>query len=546
MGAVLTKGARFGLSREAPAVKNIQVELSWQVNDPGLVLDASVFLLNERNRISSERDIVFYNNLRSGDGAVVLSQPLPHPGETTFIVDLTRLRADVLELLFILSVREGSAPDKTFRNVRAASIRLIEFPGGRVLTNFPVAEGFPQSRCIEMGRLYRRNGEWRFQAVGEGYADGLRGVVARHGGQPVTPQAAPPTPPPQPIPRQPARPERQPLSFPGFAPPQPTPLPMPTGPVCARCSKPIGVMDRLTLNDDRRCRNCRVEVKNVLFDFRHRFTGLAGQGIATGRYLEELFRLVETNRVDRVEALTFIQKEAVAYLEQMLTFAASDNEITQEEYDAIHATSRELRIPGTLSKPLLDRLEYLRALTRIRAGELPRVRTHFHIDSDEVCHLDIPCAYRKTTRTKITDIHGYLLATSKKIHFISPGGGWGIAYKNVMLAKPGNGAIFLELTVTKGSGIYLLSDPWMAEAVITAVTRMHKRQLVAPGQASRHIPQDIKVAVWQRDQGRCVECGADQYLEFDHIIPFSRGGATSLNNLQLLCRNCNNAKRDRI
>lgn len=535
MSAVLTKGARFGLSREAPSVRNVQVEVAWQVDDPGLVLDASVFLLNERNRISSERDLVFYNNLRSADGAVVLSQPSPHPGGTTFIVDLSRVRADVLELLFVLSVREGSP--KTFRNVRSASIALLEFPGGRALTRYPVADVFPQSLCVEMGRLYRRDGEWRFQAVGQGYVDGLGGVVSRHGGQPVTPQPSIPSPPP--------RPERQPLAFPSFSSAQPPALAS-TSPACARCAKPIGVMDRLTLNDDRRCRACRVEVKNILFDFRHRFTGMASQGIATGRHLEELFRVVEAKRVERAEALAFIQKESVAFLEQMLTFAASDNVITQEEYDALHTTSRELRIPPALSKPILDRLEYLRYLTRIQAGELPRVRTQFHIDSDEICHLDMPCAYRKTTRTKITDIHGHLLATSKRIHFASPGGGWVIAYKNVMRVQPNTGAIFLELTVTKGSGTYLLNDPWLAEAVLTAATRIHKRQLIAPGQVSRHIPQDIKVAVWQRDQGQCVQCAATQYLEFDHIIPHSRGGATSVNNLQLLCRNCNNAKRDRI
>jgi 5-methylcytosine-specific restriction endonuclease McrA len=59
---------------------------------------------------------------------------------------------------------------------------------------------------------------------------------------------------------------------------------------------------------------------------------------------------------------------------------------------------------------------------------------------------------------------------------------------------------------------------------------------------SRHIPDEIKVEVWQRDAGKCVRCGAEDYLEYDHIIPFSKGGANTVNNVQLLCRKCNLAK----
>jgi hypothetical protein len=59
---------------------------------------------------------------------------------------------------------------------------------------------------------------------------------------------------------------------------------------------------------------------------------------------------------------------------------------------------------------------------------------------------------------------------------------------------------------------------------------------------SRHISQDVKDQVWRRDQGRCVECGSQERLEFDHIIPFARGGANTYRNIQLLCEPCNRTK----
>jgi 5-methylcytosine-specific restriction endonuclease McrA len=63
---------------------------------------------------------------------------------------------------------------------------------------------------------------------------------------------------------------------------------------------------------------------------------------------------------------------------------------------------------------------------------------------------------------------------------------------------------------------------------------------------SRAIPQTVKAEVWRRDGGACVECKASEYLEFDHVIPWSRGGATSVTNLQLLCRRCNQLKGARL
>lgn len=75
-----------------------------------------------------------------------------------------------------------------------------------------------------------------------------------------------------------------------------------------------------------------------------------------------------------------------------------------------------------------------------------------------------------------------------------------------------------------------------------------QRRLVrgSNGRDSRSVPHHVKAEVWSRDGGRCVQCGATEFLELDHIIPYSQGGATSVKNLQLLCRPCNQEKRDRI
>ncbi len=68
-----------------------------------------------------------------------------------------------------------------------------------------------------------------------------------------------------------------------------------------------------------------------------------------------------------------------------------------------------------------------------------------------------------------------------------------------------------------------------------------------PSDDKRHpIPDDVKEAVWQRDQGKCVQCSSNENLEFDHIIPFSKGGSSTARNIQLLCERCNRTKQDNI
>jgi len=101
---------------------------------------------------------------------------------------------------------------------------------------------------------------------------------------------------------------------------------------------------------------------------------------------------------------------------------------------------------------------------------------------------------------------------------------------------------------TSASQVFGVADPELVSAYIRRVVRVYHRQVDVgfESEARRHIPQDVKAAVWQRDGGKCVQCGATDYLEYDHVIPYAKGGANTAENVQLLCRRCNLAKSDSI
>lgn len=101
----------------------------------------------------------------------------------------------------------------------------------------------------------------------------------------------------------------------------------------------------------------------------------------------------------------------------------------------------------------------------------------------------------------------------------------------------------LVLGVLFGTGALLLALKFLPRST-GPTTPVEPVPAVQP--MSRYIPVEVRRQVWARDGGRCVECGSDQYLEFDHIIPHSKGGANTVGNVQLLCRTCNLAKGDRI
>ncbi len=207
-------------------------------------------------------------------------------------------------------------------------------------------------------------------------------------------------------------------------------------------------------------------------------------------------------------------------------------------------------------------------IKQIESGQLPILDTDLglQLDADEFCHFYSTASYEKKRK-------GQLFATNKRLMFLSREGGFEVSWKRVVrisstsapiatqieqlkdyylqnpqlstIASADTGSIFLELTSKSGHGEYKVDNVRVAEAIFRALVELSK--IIRPTSAvSRHIPQLVKQTVWLRDEGKCVNCGSVSELQFDHIIPHSKGGANTVENIQILCRSCNSSKRARI
>lgn len=265
---------------------------------------------------------------------------------------------------------------------------------------------------------------------------------------------------------------------------------------------------------------------------------------------DELWLELQRRGASADEGAKKIVKLARPYLERVVAFAFGDGIIEQHEFDEFVATVAKLRVPNDRHvQGLRDRMLRGLALSKLEKGDLPRITANgMYVESSEILHFDQPAVYtRYTPGGRMSQVHGRLVATSSKLRMAALQGGFEVAWAKVLDVRHEPRRIYIATAINRGGGIYQVADPEYAAAVLSGAMKVAKHMVIRPGQRdTRSIPHAMRTEIWQRYGGKCADCSAREYLEFDHIIPHSRGGATSLDNLQLLCRRCNLAKGARI
>lgn len=192
MAINLVKGQRISLDK---TMKLALVGLGWDTNryDGGydFDLDASAFLLGENGKLQRDEDFVFYNNLEGRNGAVV------HTGDNrtgegegddeVIMIDFTKLPDDIKKIAICVTIHEAEKRGQNFGQVSNAYIRIVKLADesdevGEPVLRFDLEEDFSIETALVVAEIYKRNGEWKFNAVAAGYQGGLAAIVRSFGG----------------------------------------------------------------------------------------------------------------------------------------------------------------------------------------------------------------------------------------------------------------------------------------------------------------------------------------------------------------------------
>jgi tellurium resistance protein TerD len=189
MAINLSKGQKIDLTKTNPGLSKITVGLGWDTNkyDGGkdFDLDVSLFLTNAAGKVEGERNFVFFNNPQNENGSVV------HTGDNRtgagdgddeqIKIELAAVPANVEKIAFTITIYEATDRNQNFGQVSRAYVRIVNDTNSEEIIRFDLGEDFSVETGVVVGELYRNNGEWKFNAIGSGYKDGLAGLCRDYG-----------------------------------------------------------------------------------------------------------------------------------------------------------------------------------------------------------------------------------------------------------------------------------------------------------------------------------------------------------------------------
>lgn len=186
----LQKGGNLSLTKSEPGLTKILVGLSWDPRSTDgrqFDLDASAFRLTASGKVPDSSNFIFYGQLETKDGSII------HTGDNRdgqgdgddeqLKVDLSKIPPEIEKVAFTVTIYEAQERGQNFGQVSNPAIRIVNELTGREIVRFDLGEDFSTETAVIFAELYRYGGEWKFRAVAQGYAGGLRALCDAYGVQ---------------------------------------------------------------------------------------------------------------------------------------------------------------------------------------------------------------------------------------------------------------------------------------------------------------------------------------------------------------------------
>ncbi len=188
MSISLSKGGNISLSKTDPSLKNVIVGLGWDArptDGADFDLDASAFMVKDDGKVRTDSDFIFYNQTKSSCGSI------EHTGDNrtgagdgddeAVIVLLDKIPADVQRVIFCVTIHDADVRKQNFGQVNHAYVRIVNKDSNNEVARYDLSEDASIETAMIFGEIYRHSGEWKFKAVGQGYAGGLAALARQYG-----------------------------------------------------------------------------------------------------------------------------------------------------------------------------------------------------------------------------------------------------------------------------------------------------------------------------------------------------------------------------
>ena len=286
---------------------------------------------------------------------------------------------------------------------------------------------------------------------------------------------------------------------------------------------------------------------------RSAFTQYTSDGKLEREEWKQFLRTVEQLGLSRGQMLMAIRQPAMQLIEHVLADARSDGEISEQEERVLSSLLSNLISDSQFASYVRDQITETKWKSDVAKGRLPSIESPSEaaLRSGEITHFAGPVRYVRTRElssgTKVEEVDGLAIITDTRFILSATDKSFQITHRKIL----GHRLMSTGLEIRsdgKGTGTYSFpADHEKAVAIWRVAIGRANQTIVETGATNtRHISREVRQRVWQRYGGRCAECGAGDYLEFDHIVPVAKGGSNSDSNVQLLCRKCNLKKSDNI
>jgi tellurium resistance protein TerD len=188
MAISLQKGGNLSLSKTDPSLREVLVGLGWAArasDGADFDLDASLFMVQDNGKVRGDHDFIFYNQLKSTCGAI------EHTGDNktgagegddeALKIRLADVPAAITRLVIAVTIHEAEGRRQNFGMVRDAFVRIVNLETNSEIVRFDLSEDYSTETAMIFAEIYHYHGEWKFRAVGQGYAGGLGALATQHG-----------------------------------------------------------------------------------------------------------------------------------------------------------------------------------------------------------------------------------------------------------------------------------------------------------------------------------------------------------------------------